>query len=68
MIASTYGSLIPCSAQTELDKTMDSQVSIVPITACEGIDELVQRRQEEVETLQDEVARLGDTLRESVTK
>lgn len=47
---------------------MDKQVLVVPVTACEGVQALVQKRKEEVDTLQDEVDRLEDALKESEAK
>lgn len=55
--------LIP--TQVELDKTMEKQVLIVPVTACEGVEALVKRRRVEVEALEDEVEKLEDALKET---
>lgn len=51
--------------QVELDKTMKKQVLVVPVTACEGVEALVKRRKVEVETLEDEVEKLEDALKET---
>ncbi|KLO19499.1 hypothetical protein SCHPADRAFT_898784 [Schizopora paradoxa] len=50
--------------RTSLESTLDNQVFVVPESACEGLDKLVETRREELVALKEDVSRLSSELRE----
>ncbi|KAI0066128.1 hypothetical protein BV25DRAFT_1821019 [Artomyces pyxidatus] len=48
-----------------LDKALETQVLVVPVRACEGIEELVAKRRDEIDILKGEVGKIESTMLES---
>ena len=48
--------------QTVLEKTVEKQVIAVPLRACEGLSSMATKRQEQIDTLKDELYDLENGL------
>lgn len=50
--------------RSSLESTLDTRVFVVPESACDGLDKLVETRREELAALEEDVSRLSSELGE----